>query len=109
MTTKNIKPEKYLDYYQPKKMQGKLQSEKQNHQQQQTPSKSQQKPISNEEKVTILIKETSMDAVIAREFLESNGWNLNEGEFILNDTFLMTSSYKTVFKKIEMLDFLLKK
>ena len=36
-------------------------------------------PRTNDEKVASLIKQTGIEKEIAREFLESNGWNLNEG------------------------------
>ena len=39
-------------------------------------------PRSNDEKVASLIKQTGIEKDMAREFLESNGWNLNEGNFL---------------------------
>ena len=36
-------------------------------------------PRTNDEKVASLIKQTGIEKEIAREFLESNAWNLNEG------------------------------
>ena len=36
-------------------------------------------PQTNEEKVVYLVRQTGIEKEIAREFLESNGWNLQEG------------------------------
>lgn len=41
-------------------------------------------PKTNEEKVNVLIKQTGIEKAMAREFLESNAWNLKEGKMFFS-------------------------
>ena len=60
-------------------------------------------PRTNDEKVASLIKQTGIEKEIAREFLESNGWNLNEGILIYNMAiFLFLFYYIFLFKITKM-------